>query len=68
MGVRQYQLGKKHGREGVRALAHRKGKAYDSDQAQRSYIRGYSDGWSARRKGLDYSNRLNTQLFHKETK
>lgn len=63
-----YNLGYDHGRLGVRHLAHRKLRVYDSASANRSYNHGYSDGYRARaaaglRPGLDYSNPLNNQLF-----
>lgn len=68
MGVKQYQLGKKHALSGVRALAHRKGRRYDSQSANESYVRGYSAGTKERysvsgKVGLDYSNLLNNQQF-----
>jgi len=68
MGVSQYNLGKKHAIDGVRAMAHRKLRSYDSKRAQESYYNGYSAGMKARlAKGkgikLDYSNPLNNQLF-----
>lgn len=64
MSVRQYNLGKKHALEGIRAMAHRKLRPYDSRTANESYIRGYSDGTKERRTPrLDYSKALNNQLF-----
>ena len=44
MAIRQYQVGLQHGREGKRFLEHRKGRIYDSANAQRSYSNGYADG------------------------
>lgn len=67
MAVRQYQLGLKHGREGVRYMAHRLCRNYDSRRAQESYLQGYKKGSAERLtetgKTLDYSNPLNNQLF-----
>lgn len=66
MGVRQYNLGKKHGQQGIRALAHRKLRPYDGASDQRSYINGYSEGYKERlskSKTLDYSKPLNNQVF-----
>lgn len=64
MGVRQYNLGKKHGLAGIRHMAHRK-LPYDGRGAQQSYNQGYKDGYSQRLKNtgktLDYSNPLNNQ-------
>jgi hypothetical protein len=70
MGVRQYNIGKKHALAGIRAMAHRKLRQYDSRSAQESYYNGYSAGTKERmtRTGkvpLDYSNPLNNQLFMK---
>ena len=68
MGVVQYKLGFAHGRNGVRSMAHRKGKRYDSEQANKSYHAGYLHGAKERREqdgkvALDYTNPLNNQLF-----
>lgn len=68
MGARQYLLGLRHGREGIRALAHRQGRIYDEQSDQRSYLNGYSAGARERynlggKVGLDYKNPLNNQLF-----
>jgi hypothetical protein len=66
MGVRQFNLGKKHGLEGIRHMAHRKLRRYDSAHAQESYNNGYYEGTKVRLaigKKLDYSNPLNNQLF-----
>ena len=49
MAIRQYQVGLLHGREGQRFLEHRKGRCYDSANAQRSYSNGYADGQRERR-------------------
>ena len=59
-----YELGKRHARDGVRALAHRNGRIYDSRRAQQSYTRGYHEGikeYGFRR--LDYSNPLNNRTM-----
>lgn len=68
MGVRQYALGKKHGLNGVRALAHRRNKRYDSIRANQSYHNGYREGYKQRhmsggKVGLDYSNPLNNRIM-----
>lgn len=64
MGVRQYNLGKKHALAGVRAMAHRNLRRYDGRSAQESYNNGYSAGWKERGTvKLDYSNPLNNRLF-----
>lgn len=66
MGVRQYRLGLKHGQAGVRHMAHRRMRPYDSASAQRSYNDGYKKGYSERMrqgKGLDYTNPFNTRWF-----
>jgi hypothetical protein len=66
--IRAYRVGKRHGLTGVRHLAHRRCRPYDSRSAQESYNHGYSAGAKERREqqnkvGLDYSNPLNNQLF-----
>ena len=67
MGLRQYNLGKQHGREGIRAMAHRNCRRYDSQSANESYIQGYSVGAAERMEqkkvGLDYSRPENNRLF-----
>lgn len=68
MGVRQYQLGKRHALAGVRSMAHRKLRMYDSASANTSYHNGYAAGMKERyiKEGkvkLDYDNPLNNQLF-----
>lgn len=70
MGVKQFNLGKKHGLGGIRHMAHRKLRRYDSAHAQESYNNGYCEGAKTRlAKGmkLDYSNPLNNQLFMETT-
>jgi hypothetical protein len=49
MAIRQYEVGMQHGREGRRFLEHRKGRVYDSANAQRSYYNGYYAGQRERR-------------------
>ena len=64
MGVRQYKVGKQHGLQGIRFLAHRNGRAYCEGHAKESYRRGYYDG--AKERGtprLDYSQPLNNRQF-----
>jgi hypothetical protein len=68
MGLRQYNLGIKHGREGIRAMAHRNCRQYDSRSANESYIQGYKVGAAERladkgKVGLDYSRPENNRLF-----
>lgn len=68
MGTLQYRLGKQHALKGIRALAHRVGRRYDSEHANESYINGYSAGCHERyektkKVGLDYSQPLNNQVF-----
>lgn len=66
--IRTYRMGLKHGREGVRAMAHRRFGRYDSEGANRSYYNGYHQGIKERgTMRLDYSNPLNNQLFDKGT-
>lgn len=70
MGVSQYNLGKKHARAGIRVMAHRKLRQYDSRSMQESYYNGYSAGTKERlaatgKVALDYSNPMNNQLFMK---
>lgn len=66
--VRTYRMGKKHGREGIRHMAHRQCRMYDSKGAQRSYNDGYMEGAKERQEkdkkvGLDYSRPENNQDF-----
>lgn len=64
MGVSQYNLGKRHAKDGIRAMAHRKLRRYDSQHAQESYNRGYSDGIKERGSiRMDYSNPLNDRVM-----
>jgi hypothetical protein len=67
MGIRQYELGKKHALAGIRCLAHRKLRPYDSARANKSYINGYYAGAKERmaqgKKLMDYSQSLNNQNF-----
>lgn len=63
-----YQIGFQHGRDGVRHMAHRKGRRYDSVSANESYANGYRRGVEERyaqthKVKLDYDNPLNNQLF-----
>lgn len=62
------QIGFKHGRDGVRALAHRRGQRYDSQSANAVYFASYRRGVEERyaqthKVKLDYDNPLNNQLF-----
>ena len=68
MGVRQYNLGKQHGLAGIRSMAHRNLRQYDSSSANESYHNGYRDGVTERYKttkkiSLDYTQPLNNRLF-----
>ncbi len=69
MGVRQYNLGKKHALDGIRAMAHRNGRRYDSQHANESYHRGYHAGSDERysktgKVRLDYNHPMNNRLFN----
>ena len=61
------QLGYEHGLAGIRALAHRRCRPYDSHSANRAYNSGYRKGAYERLKStgktLDYDNPLNSQFF-----
>lgn len=62
--IRTYRMGKKHGKTGIRALAHRNGRRYDSQSANESYNNGYHDGVKERGSiKMDYSNSLNNRLM-----
>lgn len=64
MGVRQYQVGKKHGLKGIRALAHRNGRRYDGQSANESYNHGYHAGCKERGSiKMDYKQPLNNKVF-----
>ena len=68
MGLPQYNLGRKHGRLGVRAFARRRARHYLTESGNRSYLQGYKLGARERleregKVGLDYKNPLNNQLF-----
>ena len=66
MGLRQYNLGLKHGREGIRHMAHRSGRRYNGQRANESYTQGYKKGYTERMatgKLLDYSRPENNRLF-----
>lgn len=62
-----YELGRRHGYKGIRPLAHRNGKRYDSASKQGRYTKGYVRGSEERlaegRLGLDYSKSENYKLF-----
>lgn len=62
--IRTYRVGKKHGKTGVRAMAHREGRPYDSRGANDSYYHGYQDGVKERGSmKMDYSNPLNNRVM-----
>lgn len=49
MSAASYRVGFRAGYRGHQALKHRKGKPYNSGQAQKGYDLGYSDGCKVRR-------------------
>lgn len=68
MGIRQFFLGRRHGMDGIRHMAHRNMRPYDSKTAQDSYNTGYKVGYDQRAKHvkgplLDYTNPINNKLF-----
>lgn len=66
MGMLHYKIGRNHGLLGIRHMAHRKLRRYDSHAAQTSYDVGYKSGYKERMesgKQLDYTQPLNNQLF-----
>lgn len=65
MSLHQYNLGKRHGRLGIRALAHRNCLPYEVAKANESYLLGYSDGVKERGSArLDYSRKENNKVFY----
>jgi hypothetical protein len=49
MGVIQFRIGRRHGREGKPYLAHRNSRRYDGASDSDSYLYGYKYGMKERR-------------------